>query len=124
MNVLAAFTFDMKFTYVLVGWEGTVSDSRMIKNALTRRYPLKIAQGKYYLVDAGFMIKSGLITPYRGERYHLRSTQLGTPLKPPVNCSIFDMLHYEMRSSELPVSSRSVFLLSEAQPNHITLLIH
>ncbi|XP_078155584.1 uncharacterized protein LOC144551490 [Carex rostrata] len=61
MNALAACTFDLKFTYVLVGWEGTVSDSKMIKNALTKRYPLKIPQGKYYLVDAGFMIKSGLI---------------------------------------------------------------
>ncbi|XP_078155578.1 uncharacterized protein LOC144551484 [Carex rostrata] len=37
MNALAACTFDMKFTYVLVDWEGTVFDSRMIKNALTTR---------------------------------------------------------------------------------------
>jgi hypothetical protein len=44
-NVLAACTFDLKFTYVLVGWEGTASDSRIVKSALTRRYPLKVPQG-------------------------------------------------------------------------------
>ena len=50
-NVLAACTFDLKFTYVLPGWEGTASDSRIIKNALTRAYPLKIPEGmyKYYI---------------------------------------------------------------------------
>ncbi|KAI9087842.1 hypothetical protein K1719_030172 [Acacia pycnantha] len=67
-NVLAACTFDLKFTYVLVGWEGTTSDSRIIKDALSREDCLKIPQGKYYLVDAGFMLTSGIITPYRGVR--------------------------------------------------------
>jgi hypothetical protein len=44
-NVLAACTFDLKFTYVLVGWEGTTSDSRIVKSTLTRQYPLKVPQG-------------------------------------------------------------------------------
>ena len=37
-NVLAACSFDLKFTYVLPGWEGTTSDSIIIKSALTRVY--------------------------------------------------------------------------------------
>ena len=45
-NVLAACSFDMKFTYVLPGWEGTASDSRIIKNALIREDKLIIPQGK------------------------------------------------------------------------------
>ncbi|KAJ0026344.1 hypothetical protein Pint_07257 [Pistacia integerrima] len=45
MNVLAACTFDLKFTDVLTRWEGTASDSRIIKNALTRDYPLHIPTG-------------------------------------------------------------------------------
>ncbi|KAK6939553.1 Myb/SANT-like domain [Dillenia turbinata] len=65
-NVLAACSFDLKFTYVLLGWDGTASDSRIIKNALTREDKLVIPKGKFYLVDAGFMLKHGLITPYRG----------------------------------------------------------
>ncbi|KAG6511597.1 hypothetical protein ZIOFF_029670 [Zingiber officinale] len=43
-NVLTACTFDLKFTYVLAGWEGTSSDSRIIKNALTRQECLKIPE--------------------------------------------------------------------------------
>jgi len=35
----------MKFTYVLVGWEGTTSDFIIVKSALTRAYPLKVPQG-------------------------------------------------------------------------------
>ncbi|KAK5826076.1 hypothetical protein PVK06_020984 [Gossypium arboreum] len=45
-NVLAAITFDLKFSYVLAG--------------------------KYYLADAGYGIRNGFITPYRGVRYHLK----------------------------------------------------
>ncbi|KAG6500231.1 hypothetical protein ZIOFF_040074 [Zingiber officinale] len=78
-NVLAACTFDLKFTYVLARWEGTTSDTRIIKNVLTRKDCLKIPKGKYYLVDAGFMLKSSLITPYRGERYHLKEYSRNPP---------------------------------------------
>ena len=45
INVLVACTFDLKFTYVLSGWEGTTSDSRIIKNALTRDDKLLIPEG-------------------------------------------------------------------------------
>ncbi|KAL0005297.1 hypothetical protein SO802_012858 [Lithocarpus litseifolius] len=71
-NVLAACDFDMRFTYVLPGWEGTASNSRIIKKALSREDKLIIPRGKYYLVDAGFMQRSGLMAPYRGVRYHLK----------------------------------------------------
>jgi hypothetical protein len=30
-NILVVFTFNLKFTYVLEGWEGSASDSRIIK---------------------------------------------------------------------------------------------
>ncbi|XLU20830.1 hypothetical protein S245_056896, partial [Arachis hypogaea] len=40
--VLAACDFDMKFTYVLTGWEGTASDSKVLKNALSRDDNLKL----------------------------------------------------------------------------------
>ena len=46
-NVLATCSFDLKFTYVLSGWEGTALDSRIIKSALTRNDKLKIPQGKF-----------------------------------------------------------------------------
>ncbi|XP_059639463.1 protein ALP1-like [Cornus florida] len=68
INVLAACSFDMKFTYVLPGWEGTASDSRVMASALERNEDkLKLPEGKYYLIDAGYPLKAGLITPYRGK---------------------------------------------------------
>ncbi|GJR45075.1 Myb/SANT-like domain-containing protein [Tanacetum coccineum] len=66
INVLVACTFDLKFTYVLSGWEGTTSDSRIVKDALTRDDKLIIPNGKYYLVDGGLPHRSTLIAPYRG----------------------------------------------------------
>lgn len=96
-NVLAACTFDLKFTYVLTGWEGTASDSRIIKNALSREDKLKIPQGKYYLVDAGFMLTSGLITPYRGVRYHLKEY---SSRNPPQNYrELFNLRHASLRNA-------------------------
>ncbi|XP_042396558.1 uncharacterized protein LOC121986671 [Zingiber officinale] len=41
-NVLVGCSFDLKFIYVLAGWEGTASDSRIIKNVLSRRDKLII----------------------------------------------------------------------------------
>ncbi|KAL2341130.1 hypothetical protein Fmac_009070 [Flemingia macrophylla] len=43
-NVFAACDFDMKFTYALGGWEGTASDSRILKDVLSRQDPLIIPQ--------------------------------------------------------------------------------
>ena len=46
-NVLVACSFDLKFTYVLPGWEGTTSNSRIIKSSLTINDNLKSPQGKF-----------------------------------------------------------------------------
>ncbi|PIA60800.1 hypothetical protein AQUCO_00300371v1 [Aquilegia coerulea] len=46
-NVLAACSFDLKFTYVLVGWEGTTHDQRVLDDARTRPNPFRIPQGIY-----------------------------------------------------------------------------
>lgn len=46
-NVLASCNFDMKFTYVLAVWEGRASDSRILKDALTKEDPLIIPEGQW-----------------------------------------------------------------------------
>ncbi|XP_052483726.1 uncharacterized protein LOC105784917 [Gossypium raimondii] len=71
-NVLATITFDLKFAYVLAGWEGSAHDSRILSDALSRPRGLRIPEGKYYLLDLGYGIRIGCITPYRGVRYHLK----------------------------------------------------
>ena len=45
--MLVACSFDLKLTYVLLGWERIASDSRIIKSALTKNDNLKISQGKF-----------------------------------------------------------------------------
>jgi hypothetical protein len=44
-NVLVAITFDLKFIYVLAGWEGSAHDSRVLGDALSRSNGLKIPEG-------------------------------------------------------------------------------
>ena len=44
-NVLVVATFDLKFTYVLAGWEGSAYDSRVLNDALSRPRGLKILEG-------------------------------------------------------------------------------
>ena len=47
-NVLAACSFDLKFHYVLAGWEGSASDLRVLNSALTRRNKLQVPEGITY----------------------------------------------------------------------------
>ncbi|XP_020531706.1 uncharacterized protein LOC110008480 [Amborella trichopoda] len=64
-NVLAAVSFDRCFQYVLAGWEGSAADSRILDSAINRETnPLRVPQGKYYLVDASYLNMHGFIAPY------------------------------------------------------------
>nr|KAJ0217060.1 hypothetical protein LSAT_V11C300154530 [Lactuca sativa] len=72
-------TVAARFTYVLTGWEGTASDSRILKNALNRDDKLVIPNGHYYLVDAGLPHSTILMAPYRGVRYHLKEYSTRAP---------------------------------------------
>ncbi|CAL9000741.1 unnamed protein product [Prunus brigantina] len=73
-NVMCACSFDMMFTFVYTGWEGTANDSRVFIDAVMRpenEFPFP-DEGYYYVVDAGYSNVPGFLAPYRGERYHLR----------------------------------------------------
>ena len=45
-NVMAAVDFDLRFTYVLAGWEGTAHDALILRDALERENGLRVPQGK------------------------------------------------------------------------------
>jgi hypothetical protein len=55
-NVLAAVDFDLRFTYILAGWDGTAHDALILADAL-QRMGLKVPQGnrhqKYSLDSLG-----------------------------------------------------------------------
>ncbi|KAL0303727.1 UNVERIFIED_CONTAM: hypothetical protein Sradi_6240800 [Sesamum radiatum] len=74
-NVLAICDFDMNFTYVYAGWEGSAADavSWIMQCHRTRLFLSRrsVSSGKYYLVDAGFTNYQCFLAPYRGTRYHL-----------------------------------------------------
>ncbi|RZC25492.1 hypothetical protein D0Y65_004261, partial [Glycine soja] len=78
-NVLAACGPDLRFIYVLPGWEGSARDSRVLRDALRRQNKLEIPTGKYFLVDAGYTNGPGFLAPYRGTRYHLNEWIGNTP---------------------------------------------
>jgi len=44
-NVLAAVSFDLKFTYVLAGWEGSAHDATILADALQREDGLRVPLG-------------------------------------------------------------------------------
>lgn len=69
-NVLTACSFDMRFLYVLPGWEGSAADSRIFEDA--RRSDFAVGEGVCYLADAGFPMCNSLLVPYHGVQYHLR----------------------------------------------------
>ncbi|KAF5459897.1 hypothetical protein F2P56_019808 [Juglans regia] len=71
-NVLCLCDFNMKFTYVYTGWEGTSHDARVFPDALSRRRNqfLWPPQGYYYLVDFAFPCIEKFMPPYPRERYH------------------------------------------------------
>ena len=43
--MLAVVSFDLRFTYMLVSWEGSAHDSRILNDALSRPRGLKIPKG-------------------------------------------------------------------------------
>jgi hypothetical protein len=52
-NVLAAVDFDLRFTYVLAGWEGSAHDALILADALERDDGLRVAPGICMLTHLG-----------------------------------------------------------------------
>lgn len=48
-NILVACSFDLKFHYVLAGWEGSATDLQVFNSAITRRNKLQVPEGNIYL---------------------------------------------------------------------------
>ena len=50
-NVMAAVDFDLRFTYVLAGWEGTAHDANVLADALGCERGLQVPQGNKLTLD-------------------------------------------------------------------------
>ncbi|KAL7215875.1 hypothetical protein ACSBR1_027925 [Camellia fascicularis] len=71
--------------------EGSASDSRVLRDAVSRPNGLKVPTGHYYLVDAGYTNGEGFLAPYRGQRYHLSTWREWGALTAPQE--FFNMRH-------------------------------
>jgi hypothetical protein len=70
-NVLGVCDRQMKFLYVLAGWKGSASNSRILRDAMSREDSFVVPSGKYSLVDAGYTNGPRFLALYRSTRYHL-----------------------------------------------------
>ncbi|GFS29179.1 hypothetical protein Acr_00g0005690 [Actinidia rufa] len=95
-NVLGVCRRNLRFIYALSGWEGSATDSRVLRNALVRPHGLRIPQGHYYLIDAGYTNGPGLLAPYRGQRYHINIWRQGH--QPQSREEYFNMNHASTRN--------------------------
>jgi hypothetical protein len=66
---MCACNFDLNFTFIKCGWEGSTSDAGVLRSALAKGF--HVPEGKFYLVDGGYANTTSFIAPYRGVRYHL-----------------------------------------------------
>jgi hypothetical protein len=59
---------NMQFIYVLPDWDGYAHDRHVLGDAILRSNGLRVPQGCYYLVDAGYTNANGFLARYRGQR--------------------------------------------------------
>ncbi|TYJ59162.1 hypothetical protein B9479_000151 [Cryptococcus floricola] len=95
MNVLAACTFDMLFTHVFVGYEGSTNDQVVLSAALEKGFA--IPEGRYYLADAGYGAHPGLLLPLRGVRYHLAEWGRAG-VRPQDGAEVYNLRHASARN--------------------------
>jgi hypothetical protein len=53
--------FDLKFTYVFAGWEGSAHDACILNDSPNRPDGIHLAEGKFYLGDAGYACRPGIL---------------------------------------------------------------
>lgn len=94
-NVLAACNFDMRFTYVLPGWEGSAPDARVLGDAASNQ-GLAVPSQSYYLADAAYHNTDWLLTPYRGVRSRFSESEAENAA--PENAKeLFNLRHAALR---------------------------
>jgi hypothetical protein len=96
-NVFAACSFDLQFTFIHAGWQGSAHDSLVLKDALIKDRFLP-PQGKYFVADAGYYSTDFLLIPYQKTRYHLRE-YAKAKLRPETKEELFNLRHAQLRNA-------------------------
>ncbi|XP_030536812.2 putative nuclease HARBI1 [Rhodamnia argentea] len=98
-NVLCVCSFDMKFTFVYAGWEGSANDCRVLLAALETprlQFPHPPTD-KYYVLDSGYAALPGFLTPFKGEQYHPNDYR-GRGRRPRIARELFNHRHSSLRN--------------------------
>ncbi|KAM5343085.1 hypothetical protein ACJ41O_004932 [Fusarium nematophilum] len=100
-NVLAAVNFEGRFVYVLAGAEGSINDASMSRIAVVLEEEsarLRLPEGRFYLADAGFGVRKGILTPFPRHLYYLRDF-LQRRMMPQCEEELFNRRHCELRQA-------------------------
>lgn len=94
-NVMLACDFDLNFTFISCGWEGSVTDAKVLRSALNSGF--QVPEGKFFLVDGGYANTPSFLAPYRGVRYHLKEFKRGQR-RPRNYKELFNLHHAILRN--------------------------
>ncbi|PLW28968.1 hypothetical protein PCANC_23315 [Puccinia coronata f. sp. avenae] len=95
-NILAVCNFNMEFTFVMPGWEGSAHDGRLWDAARVKS--LRIPEGKWLLGDAGFPLSDSCLIPYQATKYHLKDWDVVRGQKPQTPQELFNLRHSSARN--------------------------
>ena len=87
--------FDMRFTCVLAGWERSAHDASILADSMSRPDGINISDGKFYLGDAGYACRPGVLPPFRATRYHLN--EFSSSNYPRDAKELFNLRHSSLR---------------------------
>jgi hypothetical protein len=96
-NVFAACSFDLQFTFIHAGWQGSAHDALVLKDALAKGR-FKPPNGRYFVADAGFYSNEFMLIPYAKTRYHLREYR-AAQLRPETKEELFNLRHAQLRNA-------------------------
>lgn len=94
-NVMVVCDFDLNFTFISCGWEGSATDAKVLRSALNSGF--HVPPGKFYLVDGGYANTPYFLAPYRGVRYHLKEFARGRH-RPQNHRELFNLRHAVLRN--------------------------
>ncbi|XP_059650514.1 uncharacterized protein LOC132296318 [Cornus florida] len=89
-NVMAVCDFDMRFTYVLAGLEGSANDSRILKECIENEAM------NFPAPPPGYANKLGYLAPFRGHTYHFQEYRRSRP--PRGRKEVFNHRHLSLRN--------------------------
>lgn len=92
---MIACDFDLRFTFISCGWEGSATDARVLQFAMMTKF--RVPEGKFYLVDGGYANTQSFLAPYRGVRYHLKEFGHGHA-RPQNHMELFNHRHAILRN--------------------------